>query len=380
MPFPWILTAPSTLCLCIAFTDVLPPPVVSQPATYQQAASVVTASIQKQFFNDKTGLYAQSADKADPEYMWGNGVMFSALVAAARHEPETYRPIMDRFFAGMHAYWDARAKVPGYEPAPTQGDGHDKYYDDNQWMVITFLEAFDLTRDQKYLDRARATLHFSLSGWDDQLGGGIWWHAEHKGGCKNTCANAPAAVACLRMARHHHPQENNAWARKIVRWTSEHLQDQDGLFFDNQRVADGHVDKKKYTYNTALMMRANIGLHRASGDAAFLTEARRIGEACDFFNHKTTGIYHDGMKFTHLLVEADLELYRATGEEQFVSRARRNGDAAWKLWQTNPPRELIEQAALARMLWLLADHDSEVGRKFWAESDRASGPQSPSSR
>ncbi|MGH7131360.1 MAG: glycoside hydrolase family 76 protein [Phycisphaerales bacterium] len=338
-----------------------------------EAAKTVTAAIQKDFFNEKTGLYAQSLSKREPEFMWGNGVMFSALVAAARHEPGTYRPVLERFFAGMDRYWDAKAKAPGYEPSPTNGNGHDKYYDDNQWMVITFMEAYDLTGEAKYLERARQTLAFCLSGWDEELGGGIWWHEGHKGGCKNTCANAPAAVACLSVGRAGEEAgraENVEWARKLVKWTNEHLQDGDGLFFDNQRVSDGRIDKRKFTYNTALMLRANLGLYRATGEGAFLAEAKRIGAACDGFVKKETGTYRDSPRFTHLLVEADLELYRGTGDAGVLARARKNGEAAWKRWQTSPPKELIEQAAIARLLWLLADQETEVGRVFWERAEK----------
>lgn len=347
-----------------------------KPPVFADAAREVTASVQKSFLNEKTGLYAQSLTKRDPEFMWGNGVAFSMLVAAARHEPAAYRPVMDRFFVAMDRYWDAKAKVPGYEPAQTAGNGHDKYYDDNQWMVITFMEAHELTRDVKYIERAEQTLRFSLSGWDDELGGGIWWHEKHKGDGKNTCANAPAAVASLRVARYRDNEANIEWAKKLVAWTNKNLQDTDGLFFDNKRATDGRVDRKKYTYNSALMLRANLGLHRATGDAKYLEEAKRIGGACASFVDKECGVYRDGMKFTHLLVEADLELFRATGDETVLARARKNGEAAWKRWQASPPKELIEQASIARMLWLLADQETEVGRVFWAKADTAtaSGP------
>jgi hypothetical protein len=120
----------------VSMLIVLPAMAQTRPATgpaisFPEAARTVTASIQKVYYNEKTGLYAQSLAKRDPEFIWGNGVMFSALVAAARHEPATYRPMLDRFFAAMDRYWDPKAQIPGYEPAPTAGNGHDKYYDDN---------------------------------------------------------------------------------------------------------------------------------------------------------------------------------------------------------------------------------------------------------
>jgi len=362
----------ATLLTMLAFRSVGQTRVPPAAATsFVDAANAVTESIQANYAIEKSGLYAQSLEKRDPEFMWGNGVMFSALVAAARHDPATYQPIVDRFFGAMDRYWDTKAKIPGYEPAPTSGNGRDKYYDDNQWMVITFMEAYDLTQDTKYLDRANDTLKFSLSGWDDQLGGGIWWHEQHKDGSKNTCANAPAAVGCLRVARYRDTQQNLDWARKIAKWTTAHLQDRDGLFFDNQKVADGKIEKTKWTYNTALMIRTYLGLWRATDDRKFLTEAKRIGGAADAFVKQKGGTYRDGYKFTHLLVEADLELFRATGDGAVLARAKRNGEAAWKQWKDSPPKELIEQAAIARMLWLLADQETQVGREFWKKADSA---------
>jgi len=338
--------------------------------SFAERAAIVSASIQEDFALE-SGLYARSRTDRAPDFMWGNGVLFSSLVAAARHDPEAYRPVMNRFFAALDRHWDDEAPIPGYEPSPTDGNGRDKYYDDNQWMVITFAEAYDLTAERRYLERAKATLRFSLSGWDDALGGGIWWHEEHKDGGKNTCSNAPAAVACLRIARWSERDENIAWAERIVAWTTEQLQDDDGLFFDQRRVADGRLDRRKFTYNTALMIRANLGLYRATDDEAHLEAAVRMGEACDAFLREETGAYRDSPRFTHLLVEADLELFRATGEGRYLERARTNGEVAWSRWRSKPPAELIEQASIARMLWLLADAETEVGKEFWRASDAA---------
>ncbi len=344
--------------------------------SFVEAARTVSASIEQRYLLE-AGLYAAKPEERAPDFMWGNGVMFSALVAAARHDPQTYTPVMERFFQAMDAYWDTKADIPGYEPAPTPGGGRDKYYDDNQWMVITFMEAHDLTGKQVYLDRAVETLRFSLSGWDDDLGGGIWWHEARKGGGKNTCSNAPAAVACLRVARHRDQESNIDWATRIVSWTTKQLQDEDALFFDHRLVKDGTIGRHKFTYNSALMIRANLGLYHATGNRAFLDEAVRIGTACDAFVRADTGLYRDSPRFTHLLVEADLELHRATGDERFLARAVREGEAAWKTWQTNPPPELIEQASIARMLWLLADMQTPAGRAFWADADRPKPPTSP---
>jgi hypothetical protein len=373
-PFSSLVSLASALVLAaLSMPSLGQTPSTQSSISYADAAREVTADIQKRFYLSERGLYAHSVKDRSPDFMWGNGVTFSALVAAARHDPKTYGPIMARFFTSMNRYWDTKVKIPGYEPVPTRGNGNDKYYDDNQWMVITFVEAFELTGEERYRARAVETNRFSLSGWDDQLGGGIWWHEGHKDGSKNTCSNAPAAVACLVLAKTQtgdEAKENVEWARRIVEWTVKHLEADDGLFGDAIKVDSGHVNKGRLTYNTALMLRAYIGLYRATGEQAWLDKAKRVAKNSDWFLSDKTGAYRDELKWSHLMVEADLEMYRLTNESYLYDRARRNADYMYAKWKDEPPEELINLSSIARTLWLMADMETEVGQKFWERVDR----------
>jgi hypothetical protein len=340
---------------------------------YHQQALEVTEDIHRNYWMAKAQRYSNKPGGNQADAVWGAGVMFSALVGAARHEPDRYKPLLGKFFEGLDGYWDTKVKLHAYEPTPRQG-GNDKYYDDNAWMVITFFEAYELTRNPRYRNRAEDTLKFVLSGWDEAfLGGGIWWHEAHekKAQCKNTCANGPSAVACLLAAKHATPpkaKERIEWARKITEWTVGKLQLPDGLFADSIGF-DGKMNRDKLTYNSALMLRAFLGLHRATKKPEYLAEAQRIGRAGDWFVGKETGAYRDAVKWSHLMVEADLELYRATNEEYLLKRATKNADYYYETWKRNRPEDLIDVASIARILWLMADTESEVGRKFWKVSD-----------
>ncbi len=267
--------------------------------------------------------------------------------------------------------WDPKVKIPGYEASPTRGNGNDKYYDDNAWLVIAFLEAYETNRDPRYLKRADETLQFVLSGWDEQGGGGIWWHQRHKDGTKNACANGPAAVGCLRLAKF---RQGDAAAlvdraRKIVAWTESALQAKDGLFYDRMVVASGEVKRGKLTYNSALMLRALLGLYRTTGEKKYLEQARRIAKAADWFLDRKTGVYHDAVRYSHFMVEADLELYRTTKEEYLLKRAQENADAFYENWKAKPPADMISNAAVVRVLWLMAETETDAGRAFWQGAD-----------
>jgi hypothetical protein len=342
------------------------------PVPYQSAAGEVMQHLQKTFYDPKTGVYTKSAKDRTPDYIWREAAMFSALVAAARNEPQTYRPLLTKFFHSLDTYWDNKVPIPAYEPAPTRGNGHDKYYDDNAWLVITFAEAYQLTGDRDYLTRAQETAHFVASGWDEQAGGGIWWHQLHHDGSKNTCANGPAAVGYLALARLGPPKDAQDWitaATKAVDWTCAKLQASDGLFDDRIIVATGEVKKGKLTYNSALMLRACLGLYRQTGKKEYLDQANRIGKAADAFMDKKTGVYRDPLKWSHFMVEADLDLYRATGEAYLLQRAQTNIDAYYAAWKKQPPEDMMSNADIARILWLMADTQTDAGKTFWKNAD-----------
>jgi uncharacterized protein YyaL (SSP411 family) len=344
-------------------------------ADYRSKADEASAYIQRTFWDEQAGLY-RPASPPDPkalpyDFMWANGVQFSALAAAARRDPERYRPVMERFFNGLERYWDAAAPLPGYDAYFSSPTSDDKYYDDNAWMALALVEAYEGTRDRRYLDRAEATLRFVLSGWDDVLGGGIYWRQDHRS--KNTCSNAPAAVAALALAKHRHREEYVAWARRLVAWTSARLQSPEGTFWDSLDL-NGKIERTKWTYNTALMLRANLGLYRSTGEKECLREAKRLAAASvkEFVNPET-GAFRDNALFSHLLVEAFLDLYRETREPSLLNNARRNADflyvavrdpqegGYWNEWKIAPERKearkvLIANAAAARLFWLMAGY------------------------
>ena len=342
---------------------------------YRARAAEVTAEIQRDFWNPRTGWYSEKPGGTSPAVAWAGGVMFPALVGAARHDPERYRPILRRFFDALDGYWDRKQPLGGYEPLPGNGNGNDKYFDDNEWLAIAFLEAYAVTGDNVYARRAAETMKFVLSGWDDTyLAGGIWWHEarEKKVRAKNTCANAPAAVACLRLARISPPAEERelvAEARKITDWTAANLQLPNALFADTKNIEGDGMNKATLTYNSALMVRAFLGLYQATGQPVDLQKAQRIAVAADSLLDKKTGVYRDHVKWGHLMVEADLALYRTTREPYLLQRARRNADAYYDRWKAHGTEDLISAASVARVLWLMADLDTAAGRDFWKKED-----------
>src|SRR5690606_27533257 len=128
VPQPPQVTTPAVPAAAVPSTR---PPTAPQQTSdrYQKLALEVMEDIQEKYWLRETGRYAKKPGSREADTVWGAGVMFSAVVGAARHQPGRYKPVLNKFFEGLDGYWDTKAKIPGYEPAPTSGNGNDKYYD-----------------------------------------------------------------------------------------------------------------------------------------------------------------------------------------------------------------------------------------------------------
>ena len=157
-------------------------------------------------------------------------------------------------------------------------------------------------------------------------------------------------------------------ARRTLDWTHAKLQASDGLFDDRVIVTTGEVKRGKLTYNSALMLRGDLGLYRQTRKTEYLDKAKRIGSAGEWFCDKETGVYRDPLKWSQFMVEADLDLYRATGDKELLRRACTN--AYFDAWKKNAPAEMMSNVGIARILWLLADMQTPGGRAFWKAADK----------
>jgi uncharacterized protein YyaL (SSP411 family) len=344
-------------------------------ANYRAKASEATDYIQRAFYDQEAGLYRVTSP-VDPKTlpyatMWDNGLQFSVLTKGTRYEPAKYRAPLYEFTKGLEKYWDKDAPIPGFDAYFASLTDDDKYYDDNAWLVLELINAYHVTKDSAFLDWARRTHKFVLSGWDQKLGGGIYWY-QKKRESKNTCINAPAAASALELYKISKNPIDLEWAKRLYTWTNAHLQDKDGLYWDNINL-EGKIQDWKFTYNTALMIRTNIDLWRATKEAKYLREARRVSDASLQKWVNPGGAFSDSARFNNWLSEALLMTYEATRDLKYLNAVRRHADFGhryvrdvrdggyWDQWTAetrapDTPKTFIENAAAARIFWLLAPY------------------------
>lgn len=343
---------------------------VSEPTaeSLQEWGNEVMQQVQRDYWLDEAGLYAErfrarARGNRKPAFMWSAGVQLTALAAAARNDPHGYTTQLTNHIESLSSYWSTHDGIGGFNavPNPTAAD---RFYDDNAWIVLALLEVFDLTGDPRYLSEAKKTLAFVLSGEDTLLGGGIYWRETAKE-TKNTCSNGPAIVGALEIYQRSQEPVYLETARRLYDWTCSRLQDpQDDLFWDNVSL-EGKVDHRKYSYNTALMIRANCLFYEVTRESEYLIEAQRMAKsAAQRWCDSETGAVRDFGKFAHMLLEAFLCVHQLDKDRRWLtiiekslrclhSRVRDPNGRYPPRWDAESTKELksfelIDQASAAR--------------------------------
>ena len=261
-------------------------------------------------------------------YLWPTSGVFSGVVALLSNTKNPYyKALLDsKIIPGLDLYFDTTRQPSCYQSYIASEGKSDRFYDDNVWLAIDFAQLALVTKDPVYLKKAEMIWKFVISGWDEQLGGGIYW-CEQKKHSKNTCSNAPSVVAAAKLYQATKNIEYLNRAKRIYAWTKLNLQDStDGLYYDNISLK-GRIGKTKYAYNSGQMMQGAALLYKITGEKTYRTDAQRIARsALPFF---TTEITRDGKKyrvfkqqgawFVTVLSRGYFELYGIDNDPQYIN-------------------------------------------------------------
>ena len=267
-------------------------------------------------------------------FLWPYSGMISATKAlAAAPGGDKYQVDLVRVLDGLEQYWDGGANPPGYDSYVREYGGGQKYYDDNEWLGLDFVDAYRMLGDPAYLNKAKATFAFAISGWSMDLGGGIFWR-ENDTTTKNTCSNGPAAVLALKLYQETGDEEYLDWVIRILDWLTL-LEAPSGVYWDS--ISDqGAIDLRTYTYNTGTVLHANALLYTITGEQKFLDKARALAEASvvHFMREdpQTAQLFYpDTPWFNAVLLRGYVALYHADPQRdpRFIETMRANLDYAW---------------------------------------------------
>lgn len=333
----------------------------AQESKYVDRVKKLDDAVNKYLKAGNTSLYLETTDPAKNENKYSFLWPLCAYLQGVNEMEELQigENPMKPVVKAVDQYWINTKPVPAYQDYVTKERVATKYYDDNQWVAITYLDAYKRDPNKKYLKEAKKIYDFMLFGLDSITGGGIYWR-EKDMTTKNTCSNGPGVLVALKLYQQNSRQEYLKTAIDIYDWTKSRLQSPEGIYWDNIHIPSMKINKDTYTYNTGTMLQSAVILYNITKNSKYLEEAKRVakaGKAHFFKNNRLPKEYW----FNAVMLRGYLELYKIDKNPEWLNFFRTDADAIWEnernaenLVGTKPERRLIDQGAMIEIYALLA--------------------------
>lgn len=340
-----------------------------------------------------SGLYNENYPRKSGDnlasYLWPyDGLVSGAALLHKLGYDVNYTDLVDNF----EVYYRNSAgsvNIGGFGSSTngTTGGGT-RFYDDNSIVGINLVEAYKLTNNSRYLDKAKQIVEFLKSGEDDILGGGLWWNESEKNipgnenSNKPTCSNGYATLFLLEyysVCPENEKADVLAFAQRLYNWVFSNLRDpSDGCYWNDVQVS-GSVHTMKWTYNTGVMISNGIRLSEISGDHQYLNHAIESAQGAYSYFVRPSGNLalaypsHDPW-FTTKLVRSFIEIepyYSNAGNyvKSFVNflnhaydNARFSNGLFYEDWTGSDPKrgeQLLMQAAALESIGIIALYKGE---------------------
>jgi predicted alpha-1,6-mannanase (GH76 family) len=153
-----------------------------------------------------------------------------------------------------------------------------EFFDDCGWWGLAWIAAYDLTGASRYLDTASAIFSHMVTGWDDTLGGGVWWSAarDYKNAITNELFGLLAARLHVRTGR----GEYLDWALRSWSWfAASGMTGASGLVNDGLTPDGRNKGATTWTYNQGVVLGFAAELHAVTGSDEYLRAGRRTASA-----------------------------------------------------------------------------------------------------
>src|ERR1700751_3977305 len=242
-------------------------------------------AMQRYYYISGSGLYA-----GEPfSYLWPFSTALAATVSLA-HVPalaHTLRKELNARLVGLESYLDTdnagapegtyTSALPAFDStaAPPTGPGGIKYYDDNDWVGIEMVRAYELTHQPGPLGYAEGIMAFEMAGGHSgpalPCPGGIPFSNAAENTDRNTVTTAPAAELGLLLYRVTHNPQYLQFALQAYEWVRTCLLPPGWLYGDH--IRHGVVDRTVWSYNQGTMIGAGTLLYQETGNPEYLFQA-----------------------------------------------------------------------------------------------------------
>lgn len=262
--------------------------------------------------NASMEYYPYIEDSAEMCSVWHYTSIFSLLNRQLRLDPdnETIKTRHTLVVEGLEYYRERRnddyrvyAVARGFTPGGASTGINSNVYDDNMWIAREFMEAYEITGEDKYLTMCREVIDYCLSGYDHTINeatgeewGGIYWGPYYKS--KHACSNGPIIKTLIKLsdAISENKEADDSYfnyAVKLYDFSYQTFKRSDNVYgdmigteadIDGNTISHGTLDETAYSYNSGVMISAGVYLYKATNDVKYLNEAKACAQASyDFF-------------------------------------------------------------------------------------------------
>jgi predicted alpha-1,6-mannanase (GH76 family) len=291
-----------------------------QPADHRARAAAAVRALQR-WYDPPTGLWHGTG--------WWNAA--NALTAVIGYTKLTGD---DRYTAVIGTtFTAAQRRHAGFI---------NSFYDDNGWWALAWVAAYDVTREGRYLDAARAIFARNTAGWDGTCQGGLWWNQARA--YKNAITNE-LFVTLAALLHQRTPGEAGCltWALRAWDWfTASGLIGAAGLVNDGLTASCRNNGGTPWTYNQGVILGGLGALFDITGDRGYLDQGEKIADAAlsqlctprgilaEPCETAAGGCNGDQTQFKGILVRYLYDFWRRGRQQAYRTFILANADSLWQ--------------------------------------------------
>lgn len=217
------------------------------------------------------------------------------------------------------------------------------FYDDEGWWALTWIKAYDLTGEPRYLEMAKIIFNDMKRGWDSVCGGGLWWkrqkpQQQYKNAITNELFLSVAAKLHLRTSNDMGVGSYLDWAKREWDWFKH-----SGLINRSYLINDGinsvcqNNGQTTWTYNQGVILGGLVDLYKSTQDSLLLAQAQAIANAA-IHTLAPNGILQEpcqsncgteGAQFKGVFMRNLYYLYQITDKQLYRDFIINNADSVW---------------------------------------------------
>ena len=230
---------------------------------------------------DNYTYYRETLSTKDKLYFWQQALVI--LMVEDRHDfrgdlatASLITDLLDAFTVQNMGSSDGSAESRDAQQRKLSDWTWNKFNDDLLWAGLAYVRGYLITHEERFLEQAKWTWDYMYNrGWDDQLGGGIWWSTDKEE--KSGLSNNPAVCMACYLYDATGDEQYLERAKEIYTWVRRRLRNTDGSI-DEKINADGSRANGYNVYNQGTFVEGAANLFRLTGTTSYRADARKTIE------------------------------------------------------------------------------------------------------